>query len=298
MNNKFKTYILALFAMLLWGSAFPVLKLTYEAFSIQGSDYANKMYIAGIRFFLAGLMVFIYVMIRNRKLLHQYKDNLKFILIVGILSTTINYLFFYIGVGNTSGVKSSILQSSSTFLTVIFAGFMLDEPLNSKAIIALIFGFLGVTIANITKGFDWGFSLQGEGFVLLTGITSAIGTIVVKKYCQNISALVLTSGQMLLGSVLLLVLGYFTSENQMTINTYGIGLLLYSALLSALAFTIWYRLLSENPASEISFLRLFIPIFGALLSFLVLGEPLSIYLLIGLIFVVLGVYLINKRKVH
>ena len=49
MNKKIKTYALALLAMFLWGSAFPVVKLTYESFNILADDVANKMLIAGIR---------------------------------------------------------------------------------------------------------------------------------------------------------------------------------------------------------------------------------------------------------
>lgn len=296
MNKKIKTYALALLAMFLWGSAFPVVKLTYESFNILADDVANKMLIAGIRFFLAGFIVFIFMLFYKPKLVKQYKPNIKFILFLGLLNTAISYFFFYIGVGNTSGIKSSILQASSTFLTVIFAHFFLKERLNAKVSIALILGLLGIIVSNLDKGFDLSFRFTGEGFMLINGIASALATIYVKKYSKNISSFVLTSGQMMSGSLLLILVGIFASTTSLVITGKGILLLLYSAIISSSAFTIWYYLLNNNPASEISFLRLFIPIFGTLLSALILGEAISIYNLFGLIFVVCGVYLINKKK--
>ncbi|NLW51792.1 MAG: DMT family transporter [Tissierellia bacterium] len=294
-ENKIKTYALALFAMLLWGSAFPALKISYQNFNILANDYASKMLLAGVRFFLAGFLVFIYILIFDRKLIKQFKPNFKFLLILGILNTTINYLFFYIGVGNTSGVKSAILQSSSTFLTVLFAHFMLSEKINKRTGFALLLGLLGIIASNIGKGFDLSFTLQGEGFIFITGITSALATILVKRSGKEISSLVMTSGQMMLGSILLLIVGFVGKSPDITINTKGILVLLYSSIISSLAYAIWYYLLSRNPASEITFLRLFIPIFGTVLSAIVLGESLTYYILFGLFLVVLGVYFINKK---
>lgn len=294
-ENKIKTYALALFAMLLWGSAFPALKISYQNFNILANDYASKMLLAGVRFFLAGFLVFIYILVFDRKLVKQFKPNFKFLLILGILNTTINYLFFYIGVGNTSGVKSAILQSSSTFLTVLFAHFMLSEKINKRTGFALLLGLLGIIASNIGKGFDLSFTLQGEGFIFITGITSALATILVKRSGKEISSLVMTSGQMMLGSILLLIVGFVGKSPDITINTKGILVLLYSSIISSLAYAIWYYLLSRNPASEITFLRLFIPIFGTVLSAIVLGESLTYYILFGLFLVVLGVYFINKK---
>lgn len=296
-DSKLKTYTLALFAMFLWGSAFPVLKLTYESFNIAANDYYSKLLVAGIRFLMAGIIVFIYMYFTKKEQVKYFKSNLFFIIIIGLLSTTINYVFFYIGVGNTTGVKSAIMQSVSTFSTVILASVLLNEKFTNKKLLAVILGFLGVVFANLNKGFDLGFSLQGEGFMLISSLSQSLGVILVKRRRNHIPSMVLTSGQMLFGSVILLVLGIYGASPNLTVDFKGILLILYSAMISSLAFTIWYYLLSKNPASEITMLRLFIPIFGTLLSSILLGESLTYYVVLGLIFVVLGVYVINKSTV-
>lgn len=294
-DDKLKTIGLALIAMALWGSAFPVLKLTYKYFAIASDDYYSKILVAGIRFMLSGIFVLTYMYFTRKQDFKLFKPNLKFILLIGLISTAINYILFYIGVGNTSGIKSSILQSASTFLSVIFATLFLDEKMTINKVIAIVLGFIGILVTNLNKDFDMSFKLTGEGFLLFNAISMAVSFVLVKKYGSHIPSMVLTSGQMVSGSLILLIIGIFGTTASLNYSLPGVLLVIYSGVLSALAFTIWYNLLMANPASEISMLRLFIPIFGAIFSAIVLGEPLTIYSLIGLIFVVLGVYMINKR---
>lgn len=294
-DNKFKTIGLALIAMALWGSAFPVLKLTYKYFSIAADDYYSKILIAGIRFMLSGIFVLVYMYFTRKEDFKLFKPNWKFILLIGLISTAINYILFYIGVGNTSGIKSSILQSASTFLSVIFATLFLDEKMTFNKIFAIVLGFIGIIVTNLNKDFDMSFKLTGEGFLLFNAISMAVSFVLVKKYGSKIPSMVLTAGQMVSGSTILLIIGGLGTQHALNYSLPGSLLVIYSGVLSALAFTIWYNLLMANPASEISMLRLFIPIFGAIFSAIVLVEPLTIYALIGLIFVVLGVYMINKK---
>lgn len=293
-NKKIKTIVLALVAMALWGSAFPVLKLTYKYFSISSSDTYSKILLAGIRFFISGILVLIYILFTDKKDLKYFRGNIKTIIILGLLSTTINYIFFYIGVGNTSGIKSSIFQSASTFLSVILAFILLKEPISKYKVLAIILGFLGIIVSNLNKSLDFNISFNGEGYLLISGIAMAFSTIFVKVRGKNIPATILTCGQMLSGSIVLIIMGLIGSKTEITITKEAILLLIYSGFLSALAFTIWYKILSENQASEVTILRLFIPIFGAIFSAIILKESFSIYVVLGLILVILGVYFINK----
>ena len=81
-DSKLKTYTLALFAMFLWGSAFPVLKLTYESFNIAANDYYSKLLVAGIRFLMAGIIVFIYMYFTKKEQVKYFKSNLFFIFVI------------------------------------------------------------------------------------------------------------------------------------------------------------------------------------------------------------------------
>ena len=65
MNQKLLTKtpvvcLLTLICCLLWGSAFPVVKIGYRMFSIASSDVGGQILFAGIRFFLAGVLVILF----------------------------------------------------------------------------------------------------------------------------------------------------------------------------------------------------------------------------------------------
>lgn len=296
LRNKWLAYAISILCMFLWGSAFPAIKLTYREINIQGGDYFAMIFVAGIRFTIAGILVLMLMFIFDRKNVNQMIIKFPYLLKLGIIVTTLGYLFFYIGTGNTSGMKAAILTSSSTFLVVIFSHFFLDERFDLYKFIAIILGLLGVIIANFNKEFNWNFTLIGEGFMFINAALGAIGTIYVKKKSNSVSAFAQSSGQFLYGGILLMLIGYFMLKSSLVFTFNSVLLLLYGGILSATAFTLWYMVLKEYKASEIAFLRLFIPFFGTFLSAIILNEEITWGVIVGLLFVIIGIIILNKTR--
>ncbi|MDO4605183.1 MAG: DMT family transporter [Helcococcus sp.] len=296
LRNKWLAYAISILCMFLWGSAFPAIKLTYRELNIQGGDYFAMIFVAGIRFTIAGILVLMLMFIFDRKNVNQMIIKFPYLLKLGIIVTTLGYLFFYIGTGNTSGMKAAILTSSSTFLVVIFSHFFLDERFDLYKFIAIILGLLGVIIANFNKEFNWNFTLIGEGFMFINAALGAIGTIYVKKKSNSVSAFAQSSGQFLYGGILLMLIGYFMLKSSLVFTFNSVLLLLYGGILSATAFTLWYMVLKEYKASEIAFLRLFIPFFGTFLSAIILNEEITWGVIVGLLFVIIGIIILNKTR--
>lgn len=296
-KNKKYAYIISIFCMFLWGSAFPTIKLTYQELNIGPSDYFAMVLVAGIRFFTAGLIVLFIMYLFDRKSISQLKSKFPYLFKLGFLVITLGYFFFYIGTGNTSGMKSALLTSSSTFLVVIMSHFLLkNESFNKYKFIAIILGLTGVVLSNIDKSFDFSFLLIGEGFMLINSLLGAYGTIYVKKKSKNVSPFASAAGQFLYGGFMLMVLGIILNTNTLIFTPKAILLILYGGIISSVAFSLWYLILSHYKASEVTFLRLFIPFFGTFLSAIILGESLSLGILVGLTFVILGIIVINKSK--
>ena len=110
--------IFSLMAMLLWGSAIPLIKLTYIHAGIQADDPGGKILIAGIRFFMAGLLTYIYFFLFNKEKVERDKINFKFIIILALIQTTLQYSMYYIGLSNTLGSLAAVIQASNAFITV------------------------------------------------------------------------------------------------------------------------------------------------------------------------------------
>ena len=79
-------------------------------------------------------------------------------------------------------------------------------------------------------------------------------------------------------------------------NPKSIILLVYAAFISATAFTIWTIVLKYHSAGEFGVYKLFIPLFGSILSVIFLGESFTIYLAIGMVLVLSGSLVLNKGK--
>ena len=79
----------------------------------------------------------------------------------------------------------------------------------------------------------------------------------------------------------------------------GIGLLVYLALVSAVAYSLWGILLKYNPVSRVTVFGFMNPVFGVLLSALLLGETdqaSGILGLLSLLLVSVGIYVVNSGK--
>lgn len=300
-TNNILVPILALFACFLWGSAFPVIKISYEEMAIATDDIFSKMLFAGYRFFLASIFLFLWRIFSKRdKRIKISKDNIPFLAVLGIMQTTLQYFFFYNGLANTTGVKGSILTTLGTFFTVLISHFIYkNDKINRNKFWGLITGFLGVIIVNLNKGgLNFSFKFLGEGFIIISAVTSTIAFIMVKNSRHKIDRVLMAAYQMFIGSLLLIFIAVFAVHPlSLDFNLKAVLLIAYLAFVSAAGFGIWFNLIKHNKLGYISIYRFTIPISGSLLSALFLAEEsINLYTIIALIMVSFGIIMINKRE--
>ena len=288
---------LALLCCLLWGSAFPCVKIGYEWFNI--ADTGSQLLFAGYRFTLAGILTFIIGSIIERRFLTMKQKAFPFIFAQGVLQTAIQYFCFYIGMAHTTGTKGSIINASNAFVSIVAAHFILkNEKMTSEKWLGCLLGIAGVITVNLVPG-AWGsgFSLQGEGMVALCAIAYGLSTITLKKISHMDSPITITAYQLLFGGAMLLLIGKEWGGTMERFTIPSMLLLLYMALISTVAFCIWATLVKYNQVSKIAVYTFSIPIFGVILSGIFLGESvLTIQNLLALVLVSGGIILINKAK--
>ena len=288
--------IFSLIAMLLWGSAIPLIKLTYLHAGILPDDPGGKIFIAGIRFFMAGLLTYIYFFLFNKEKVERDKINFKFIIILALIQTTLQYSNYYIGLSNTLGSLAAVIQASNAFITVIISVILIaDEKLTARKLAALIIGSIGLLIINLKDAGSFHFKLTGEGFILIATTLNALASVLIRKYGRDQNSFLMTGTQFLLGATPLIIIGVLTHTSLVNFDLKLFLMLSYGAFISATSFTIWTSVLQAHSASEFGIYKLFIPIFGTILSVLFLGEELTIYIILGLVFVLLGAVVLNKK---
>lgn len=293
--------LFALIVTALWGSAFPMVKLGYEYYEI--TQTGDKIFFAAARFMLAGAVLLLVNIIKKKPETQKRgfsniklnKEQIKWVLLLALVQITGNYFFYYIGLSNTAGSIASIVNSCDTFLSVLIVGlFFKSDKLTPNKIIGAVIGLFGIVIVNLNGGNFGGFSLYGEGFILVSSLFSTFGIIINKKVATALNPIVATGYFLFIGGGVLLGIALAMGGSINLLNIKADLVLLYLTFVSGCAFVLWSSLLRHNDVSKTGVFKLLIPVFGNVLSALILQENiLSFSRLVSVVLVAAGIGLVN-----
>lgn len=298
-----KGWVLLLTAALctaLWGSASPAIKISYEVFHIQAEDLFSKCLIAGVRFAIAGGIVILFEMFCKKKVFFPPKEEMPRLLGLGLVQTSLQYLLFYVGLAYTTGAKGALFSSIDCFFVVLFTPLIIrGQKLTPSKILGCVLGFGGLVLTSVGTDLAQlaGFSLRGDGAVMLSSLCFAMSFFYAKKLMARMSAQTVTGWQMLLGALVLIAVGLIGGGRMYLGGGLKAALLLgYLCLLSSVAYTLWGVLMKHNPVNKVSILKLLTPIFGAVFSAALLHEtPFTLVNIMALALVCGGIWMVNRE---
>lgn len=278
---KLKSVCLAIFACLLWASAFAVLKISL--------NYWRPLTLAGVRFIVAGALLIPFWLTRIDNPLGKIRQHFWQIAMICLLQTVLLYTFFNFGISLVPGAVAAIVTGSSPLLMAVIAHLVThDDKLSRRKLCCLIIGFSGIVIIAINR-MPWqsGNSLDIVGIILLllAGVSGAFGNLAIRQL--KLDPFMLNSVQIFSGGIILLIAGLW-SEGVPKLDLPWVFYvsLTWLALLSACAFSIWFYLLQMPGVkpSELAMWKFIIPVFGAILSWVLLpNESPGISELIGMV---------------
>lgn len=296
-NGKFVAVIAAI-CCFLWGSAYPGIKIGYKLFNITSNNIPSEILFAGYRFTIAGIILLVIEQLRGKNIFDFSRKSVLKLIILGVVQTTLQYIFFYIGLANTTGVKGSIMNSTVAFFGVVLAHYVYaNDKLTGKKAIGCIIGFIGVIIINFDSSLlKFSFSFIGDGFVIIAAFVFSVASIYCKKLSETMDVIIITGYSLFIGGVVLILLGGVSGGRVYNFTMPASLVLIYLALLSSVAFSLWNLLLKYNKLSIVSIYNFLTPIFGVMLSSIFLRENIFEFKnIVALILVCLGVWLVNKE---
>lgn len=302
LTNKFCVFLLAVFCCLLWGSATPSIKTGYKLFQIASEDTMSQMLFAGVRFTLAGVLAVLFASLMRKRILVPKRSSLPLVFKLALVQTILQYIFFYVGLAHTTGVRGAIIGALSTFFSILFAVFLFrQEKLTGRKVLGCLLGFAGVVLINITGSGFGGASFWGDGAMVISTAASALSFNQIKVYSQKEDPVILNGWQFILGGCVLIAVGLLGHGTLRPVSGAAWLLMLYMGFLSAAAYSIWSLLLKYNDVSHVTIYSFTNPIFGVLLSELILRETNSfsrLQMLAALALVCAGILIINLPKKH
>lgn len=288
----------------LWGSAHSCIKIGYRLYGIEAEETMKQILFAGCRFLLAGALTILLGSLLGRKCLMPKKCSAGKILKLSMVQTVLQYLFFYVGLAHTTGVKSSIINGFNVFMSIFVAAvFFCQEKITRRKLLGCMLGFAGVVLVNVagSGGFDLQMKWSGEGALLLATVANAFSTVMIKNYSKDENPVVLSGYQFAMGGLIMIVAAYLAGARIAPAEEMlpAIGMLVYLGFVSAVAYSLWGILLKYNEVSVVTVFSFMTPIFGVILSAILLGETgsLGIPSMAALGLISLGIYIVNKGDV-
>lgn len=298
-TSKIGVCLCAAICALLWGSAYPSIKLGYEAFQITGEKPFSVILYAGMRFTLAGFLSLAFHGVKTKKLLLPQKSDWSMVFILGFFQVVMQYFFMYIGTAHTTGVKTAIIGASHVFFAIGLSAFLFrTEKIRRMKLLGCVIGFAGVVLINITgSGLGGGVRFEGEGFLILSAIASAISTCLMGRYSKRTDTGMLATWQFIIGGGMTVLIGLAGGGSVHAVSSAAWWILIYLAFVSAAAYGLWSILLKHNPVSTVTVYTFMTPMLGTILSMLLLGESQSFGLtgVLALALVCSGIYLVNGK---
>lgn len=297
-KHLFSTPALAIIACLLWSSAFVGVKI--------GLKYHTPFQFAGIRFVLSGLMLVFYFN-NLKKYREEVRQNWRFIGMISLLQTVVQYMLFYSGINLLpASVSAMIIGSSPLFISVVSHFSFHNDKMDGLKSLSILLGVAGVAVISLGRSelpTGLQISLLGVVLLLLNNLVSGISNVLVAKKPGRVSPVVLSSSSLLFGGVGLLLIsvpveGYGLKE---VTGEYLVALA-WLSFLSAAAFAIWFTLLHRPgvKVSELNTWKFLIPVSGAILSWIILPNEFPDWISVSGMLVIASSLLIlnysNRRK--
>jgi drug/metabolite transporter (DMT)-like permease len=298
--KKWQTYLVLVFIMMIWGFNVPALKTLVTEFS--------PVTITSLRIFTAGITVFVILGIM-KKIRKPTRRESVFIIGGGLLNVVSHHYFLSVGLTHTTSTNGGLILGTGPLLTALLASIILRNRPTVIKVIGFLLGGIGVSIIVLSGGEGLGNLNSGDAMVFISIFSQALSFIIISRAAKTLDPRLLTGYMLVFGSVILFIIGLITEPggiSQLDKASIGIWVLfLASAMLAtAVGHMLYNHSIGKLGAAETSiFLNLntFFSLVGAALF---LGEKITSYHLLGLVFIILGVIcgagtleeLIIKRK--
>ena len=281
-------------AVIVWACAFPFIRI--------GLDELSFINLTIMRFLVVCIALFIILILIPKKFSKLQKKDILPIFILGFFGVMVYHLGLNYGEQYISASAASLIIATIPIYVVILAAIFLKEKIKIVKLLGIIIALLGVIIISI-----WGkenTSLEIEYIlaafaVLLAAIMGALYTIAGKKLLERYNGLSLTVYAMLLGSVGLIPFVFISptliTEVAAMSTTAWFAILFLGIFSTVLGYVIWYVALEMKTASGVSVYLYAIPVLSTIISYFFLGDEITYFFILGVIFVIFGLILVNMK---
>jgi drug/metabolite transporter (DMT)-like permease len=234
------------------------------------------------------------------------RQGLGLLVFLGIVNTVLPFALISWSEQHVESGLASVLQATTALFTLVIAHFALsDDKINLRKIIGVVLGLIGVVVLS-SKTWAEGTAISGEfGGVLamiVASICYALGGTFARKWSRpSLDPIVIATGAMTIAAIATGIITYIgpyfggfvpTPFTKMSADVWQSALIL-GVLNTLLAYTVFYSVLKVLGPSRMSMITYALPVVGVALGALFLNEVVDERLLIGALFILGGIAVVN-----
>ncbi len=284
-----RLYTLALTTQFIWA-----LNNNLSKFALKGFP---PLLLAGLRTAVAAMLILpIYFYVRRRKL---HWHELPKLIALGAIGVGMNQFFFVLGINNTSVTHAAFILPLTPVLTMLLSAALGQEKITTAKVVGMSIAFSGVLVLQFSRQPDRSATLFGD-FLLLIGVLSFASYIVFGKRATALYDGITVTTIAYVGSALLLsplTLWQASSFDFRSVPAVSWAALAYMAIFSSIiGYLLYYWVLTHIEPSRASAFSYAQPVMSTTLAALLLGERVSLWLLVSGALVLLGVWVTERSR--
>jgi drug/metabolite transporter (DMT)-like permease len=213
----------------------------------------------------------------------------------------LEFVAIYAGLDMTSAARATLMTSTMPFFLMIGAHFMLGERVTKPKLIGLVIAFAGVAVVFLDKlSLPSPDAIYGDMLCLLGGILWAATTLMIRATKASTLSPEKVLLYQLAGAALVAVpMMPFSGPLLREVSLIPVASLIFqAAFVVSFTYVLWFWLMARYPATGLSSFMFLSPVFGVFFGGLLLSDPISVNLLVGLAMIAAGLFLVNavRRK--
>ena len=292
--SNFFPYAMLFCLVVMWGSAFAALKISLETIS--------PLNVMSLRLIIGSITILLFFLILNKKL----PISLNFWLwsfLIGFLGFSLPFSIIAWGAQFISSSLVAILMGINPIITLILSYILLkDRSFNLRIIFGIFSGLFGIillvglnSIYNLTINDNF---FIGQIAVLGGTFSFALASVIIKN-APTENSFERSLSSLICGSIIGLLIVYFSGDRSLSYTQISIksitSLTLLGVFPTGIATLLWFKIISLKGPLFLSLVNYLIPVWALLIGIFFLNEKINFVIGFGLIFITMGIWLIEKR---
>ena len=247
---------------------------------------------ADLRMLIAGIALAAYFRLIGFD--SQWRRWWRQYVIVGLFTSAAPFLLFAYAALSLSAGLMSVINASSPIWGALFSAWLLGERLSGRAVAGLAIGVAGVALvtrADAGEAFALVPALAATGAAACYGLAGAY----MRRWAKDVPSRGMALGTQVAGAALLAPLLLVAPPTGMPTPFVAACVLAMGLVCGAVAYLLYFRLVTDIGAAGALTVTYLIPIFGVLWGALFLGESVSLAMLGGAGLVLLGTFFVLRK---